>query len=178
MLRLLLPSAALGHPVRPHRLRRRGRLADGFTLKELVIALSIAIILGAIAFPTASMLRANIAAAAAETNLRAVASAQESYHNSRGTFATSGNALNTVSGRDVSVVNATTASDGPDSVSVADLDSDTNRDLVGLAVKTDEGDCLTLRVDAPPQEQFEVVTVEAADGCVGPLAGVEVSESP
>lgn len=140
-----------------------------FSLPELVgVLFAIAILsLGAVALYTTIQDKSRDARA--ETALTSAGGVQQSYHLSRGQWAT-GSALTGMTKDGSSMTEG--SSTGPGQVSVAVLDV-SGTDWLGLAVLVEPGRCMTLLVAPPEQASQEVVEIqELADGssCSGNAA--------
>jgi len=141
----------------------------GFSLPELIAVLFAMAVLSLGAVAMYNTIRGKSKDARAETALISAGGIQQSYHLSRGQWA-SGSALSGITKSGSTLT--TGSSTGADVVSIAIVDV-SGEDWLGLAVLVDEGRCMTLLV-APPeqasQEAPEVRELGAGDSCSGDSA--------
>lgn len=141
----------------------------GFSLPELIAVLFVMAVISLGAVAMYNNIRGKSKDARAETALIAASGIQQSYHLSRGQWA-SGSAL---TGITQSGSTLTTGSSTGTSVVSSVIVDVSGEDWLGLAVLVDEGRCMTLLVAPPEQASQEVPEVRelgAGDSCSGDLA--------
>jgi len=144
------------------------------TLLEIVVVFAILLMITALAAVSLRSVYYNAANRLAESSVSSAAAAQHSYYNTRNQFALTTNALHSLSQGEMKMLLAPDSSFGPEQVSIASIphpDFD-DGDLIGLAVLSNTGVCVTLLTPAPNYEHiFEPVILEGFEfSCNGALA--------
>jgi type II secretory pathway pseudopilin PulG len=136
---------------------------------EVLVTLVIVAILSGIAVTTYRFFTGESRARGAESSLVSVAAAADAYQLSRG-FWPSAASLNAIGDGTITIVD--TPSSGPSDVSIAEFDVDGTA-VLGLAVRTDDDQCLTMRL-LPPESPGAATVLRRdlaeADTCDGSSA--------
>ena len=142
---------------------RRGK---GFSLPEVLVTVALVAVVSTLAAAGYRFIRSESTERRAETTLLSVAGAQESYHQSRGAWAT-GAALTGLSRGEVELTDGISTGEGLVSVQEISVSSST---WLGIAVLSENGSCVTLLL-APPDEGSDRVVerrvVEPGGTCSG-----------
>jgi Tfp pilus assembly protein PilE len=144
------------------------RGSRGMSVIEVTVAVLIVTVLSAVMVNRFTTTTNTTVDSTSERLLVGVASAQESYHRSRGQFASSTDALERLSTPSVTLTVG--ASTGPAVVSVVEV-SYLGETLLGIATLSGSGNCVTLLVPEPGSSQsFEAVSTKRGGSCDGSKA--------
>lgn len=138
----------------------------GFSLPEVLVTVALVAVVSTLAVAGYRFIRTESVERRAETTLLGVAGAQESYHQSRGSWAT-GAALTGLARGGVTLTAAASTGESTVSVETISISGDT---WLGIAVLSENGSCTTLLL-APPEEssdrEIERRVVPAGGTCTG-----------